>query len=73
MTTLIKSVYYQNNIKDTLDLLYIVRAGTFLTLNKQVKNMTLHKKWSFPFGISPVNVTKSAGNCGFGHIYWRNP
>ena len=44
MTTLIKSVYYQNNIKDTLDLLYIVRAGTFLTLNKQVKNMTLHKK-----------------------------
>ena len=20
-----------------------------------------------------VNVTKSAGNCGFGHIYWRNP
>ena len=23
--------------------------------------------------ISSVNVTKSAGNCGFGHIYWRNP
>ena len=20
-----------------------------------------------------VNVTKSAGNCGFGYIYWRNP
>ena len=23
--------------------------------------------------ISSVNVTKSAGNCGFGHINWRNP
>ena len=33
----------------------------------------LHKKWSFPLRISSVNVTKSAGKCGFGHIYWRNP
>ena len=32
-----------------------------------------HKKWSFPLRISPVNVTKSAGNCGFDHNYWRNP
>ena len=24
---------------------------------------------SFPLRISSVNVTKSAGNCGFGHIY----
>ena len=32
-----------------------------------------HKKWSFPFRISLANVTKSAGNCGFGHIYWKNP
>ena len=22
---------------------------------------------------SSLNVTKSAGNCGFGHINWRNP
>ena len=29
---------------------------------------TLHKKWSFPLRIPPVNVTKSAGKCGFGHI-----
>ena len=28
--------------------------------------ITLHKKWSFPLRISPVNVT-------FGHIYCRNP
>ena len=34
---------------------------------------TLHKKWSFPLRISSVNMTKSAGNCKFGHIYWRNP
>ena len=30
--------------------------------------MLLHKKWSFPLGTSSVNVTKSAGNCEFGHI-----
>ena len=34
---------------------------------------TLQKKWSFTVRISSVNVTKSAGNCGFGHICWRNP
>ena len=33
----------------------------------------LHKKWSFPLRIFSVNVIKSVGNCGFGHIYWRNP
>ena len=32
----------------------------------------LNKKWSFPLKIFSVNVTKSAGNCGFVHIYWRN-
>ena len=30
--------------------------------------VTLHKKLSFPLRISSVNVTKSAGNCEFGHI-----
>ena len=34
---------------------------------------TLSRKWSFPLGISSVNVTRSAGNCEFGHFYWRNP
>ena len=43
----------------------------FFILN--LLNDALHKKWSFPLKISSVNVTKSAGNCGFGHIYWRNP
>ena len=37
------------------------------------KHVTLHKKWSFPWRISPVNVTKSAVSYGFDHIYWRNP
>ena len=27
------------------------------------------QKGSFPLKISPVNVTKFAGSCGFGHIY----
>ena len=26
----------------------------------------------FLLRISPLNVTKSAGSCGFGHIYWIN-
>ena len=30
------------------------------------------KKIKFPLGISSINVTKSAGSCGFCHIYWRN-
>ena len=34
---------------------------------------SLHKKWSFPLMISSVNMTKSSGNCGFGHICCRNP
>ena len=29
----------------------------------------VHNKWSFPLKISLVNVTKSAGHCGFRHIY----
>ena len=37
--------------------------------SKQFLFISLHKKWSFLLRISSVNVTKSAGNCGFGHIY----
>ena len=35
-------------------------------------NFTAQKK-SFLSKISSVNVTKSTGNCGFGHIYLTNP
>ena len=31
------------------------------------------QKWGFLLRISSVNLKKSAGNCGFGHIYRRNP
>ena len=29
----------------------------------------MHKKWSFRLRIASVNLTKSAGNCGYGYIY----
>ena len=41
-----------------------------LTLNHVIHiHASLHKKRNFPLMISSVNVTKSAGNCRFGHIY----
>ena len=36
-------------------------------------DISLHKKWNFPLRTFSVNMAKSAGNSGFGHIYWRNP
>ena len=41
-------------------------------MNDPLKEHTLHKKWSFLFRISAVNVTKSAVSCGFRHTYWIN-
>ena len=41
--------------------------------NRYYSRIVLHKKWSFPLRISSVDVTKSARNCRFGRIYWRNP
>ena len=50
------------------------QVSTRQNLPRSIKAcLFLHKKWSFPLRISSVNVTKSVGNCGFGHIYWRNP
>ena len=53
---------------------YINKRNT--SIRKYIKNilveseqqLSLHKKWSFPLRIPSVNVTKSSGNCGFGHI-----
>ena len=36
---------------------------------KAIHHQSLHKKCSFPLRISSANVTKTTGNCGFGHIY----
>ena len=36
---------------------------------ERFKVFSLHKKSGFPLRISSVNVIKSTGNCGFGHIY----
>ena len=47
--------------------------GLFLQSKSLLVVPTLHKKWSFPLRISSVDVTRSAGNFRFGHIYWRNP
>ena len=32
----------------------------------------LHKKWSFLIWVFWVDLRKSAGDCGFSHIYWKN-
>ena len=37
------------------------------------ENIHCTKNKNFPLRISSVNVTKSAGYFGFGHICWRNP
>ena len=62
-----------------------VRTSTILPLYGQIHVTETHmlafftqcmsrcKKWSFPLRISLVNMTKSAENCGFGHIFKRNP
>ena len=52
---------------------HILSTDSFKSTMTQRTYFTLHKKSSFPLRISPVNVTKSAVNCGFGQIYWRNP
>ena len=63
--------FFENNYplqwRPPLKLIY------FISKRNWFLQETLHKKWSFPLRISSVNVTKSAGNCIFGHIYWRNP
>ena len=42
-------------------------------VNGQFLIYSLHEKQSFSLRISSINVAKSEGNCGLGHIYWRNP
>ena len=53
-----------------------VQGNHLPLMNKTAKrNYDTHKAHctSFPLKVSSVNVTKSAGICGFDQIYWRNP
>ena len=52
---------------------FCLKTKNTLVVLEKLPFSTLHKKWSSLWRISSVNVTKSAGNCGFSHIYWRNP
>ena len=45
----------------------IISSRRNLPTEKQVR-----KKWSLSLRTSSANVTKSAENCRFGHIYWKN-
>ena len=50
--------------------LIAVELFSFGAANKAEKDLwVLYKWWSFPLRIALVNVTKSAGNCRFGHMY----
>ena len=40
--------------------------------NTFVMHVRLSKILSFPLRISSVNLTKSSGSCGFGHINYKN-
>ena len=67
----INYIWAQENIDENLT----EKFSNFFVDTTIIHWLFFHKnpKWSFPLRISSVNVTKSAGNCGFGHIYWRNP
>ena len=58
----------------SLMLFRVVFLETFFWYGRPILHLSHYtKKWSFPLRISSVNVSKSTGNLGLGHIYWRNP
>ena len=62
---------HSERITPSTDTFQAVRIMTWRTF--PTPGESLHKKWSFPLGISSVNVIKSAVSCWFGYISWRNP
>ena len=72
------TVYFQNtfslrNIRLTAGLGKIKASPSHSTAFSEYNTLIITaQKWSFPLRISSVNVTKSAGICGFGHIDWKN-
>ena len=69
----IKVLINYNLVKKSYKGLNEVEIKILLLLKERLKGRSLHKKWNFPWKISSVNMTKSAGNCEFRYIYWRNP
>ena len=47
----------------------LIQPKTYLLINA----ISSTAQEMIPLKISSVNVTKSAGNCEFGHIYQKNP
>ena len=53
--------------------LYLLSQSQIAYENLSLQLETPLKKLDFPPRISSVNMTKSSGNCGYVHIYCRNP
>ena len=75
----VKHNHFQDHIQETngLQQSYIIYLCFFfladlnsldnICSSARATYFSLHKKLSFPLRISSVNMTKSTGNCGFGH------
>ena len=58
----------ERQTKPTKQIIKYIKVNYYYHIDNSYA-ISLHKKWSFPLRISLVNVNKSAGNCGFVHIY----
>ena len=76
-TLLVKTYSYFLQSVSTCKLLPILKANilkkVFRRLEVCLEPCYTAQKMKFSIRISSVNVTKSAGICGFGRIYWRKP
>ena len=56
---------FAQKLRSFLDMFFII-----ISIKRKVRRrlLTLHKKWSFPVGISSVNVTKNAMRCNWAAI-----
>ena len=69
--------YMMSSADDPLLPLFYCQIFQLISLHQLIVQLpflqhpSLHKKWNLPLRTSSVNVTKSTGNCEFGHIYWN--
>ena len=67
-------LYFRTNLAERVYKLIVIIADKIKDEKLQHNINREHaQKWSFLLRIAPVNVTKCAVFCGFGHIYCRNP